>query len=117
MDVDDILDLASVAVEDVFGRLITYTPAGASPVADPDGRLKADFQEHYELKTETGFATVGAIVPVLDFRSSLLAEFGIRPKRGDRVAFLVGGESRAYRVQASLASAPGSTILILGERT
>lgn len=118
MDVDALMDNANRSVEAIFGRTVTYVPASTSvAVEDPEGKLCADFHEHYELRQDVGTARAGDTVPALDWRSSLLEEFGVLPTRGDRVTFDVRGAPRTYRVQAALISAAGSTLTLLGEQT
>ena len=78
MYVDELMDQANLAVERVFGRPVSYVPASTGvAVSDPEGKLCADFQEHYELRQDVGNARVGDTVPALDWRSSLLDEFGV----------------------------------------
>ncbi len=117
MDVDALMDKPNLAVEGNFGRLVTYTPVGASAVADPDGELKADFQEHYEAVDMGMTQPASERVSALDFRASLLQQFELEPSQGDAVSFAVRGETRAYRVTDVRRPAFGSVLLILGERT
>ena len=53
----------------------------------------------------------------LDFRRSLLQQFGITPEQGDSVTLDVGGVTSTYRVGDVRKPAPGSVLLILGERS
>lgn len=118
MDVDAIMDLANVAVEDTFGRLVTYTPVGSIAITG----LLADYQTSELSRGFSGAVEASGGAPRLDFRKSALVAAGITPvtrkgtTAGDVVAFDVGDESHTYEVIDILPSAPNSVVLVLGRR-
>ena len=122
MDVDALMDHASTAVEGTFGRLVTYTPVGASAVSDPDGELLADYQTNEQSGGFASAVEASGGAPRLDFRKSLLEDFGITPTNrkgsvaGDVVSFTVAGEIHTYEVIDIMPSAPESVVLVLGRR-
>lgn len=110
------MDHANRAVEDVLGKLVTYTFASGSTFSDPLGQLKGDFQESY-VSLDGGLTVdVSERMSALDFRRSLLDELGLSPRQGDLVALSVGGVERTYRVRDVRTPAPTSCLLVLGER-
>lgn len=113
MDVDALMDVANQAVEAVFGREVTYTPAGGGATSTFD----ADFQERYEMTDAGGTVDATGTMPALDVRASALEDLGLIPRTGDRVSFDVRDVSRTYRVTNVLRPAPGSVVLVLGEQS
>lgn len=114
MDVDEIMDVANQAVEDIFGREVVYTPAAGGSAST----FRADFQERYELLDADGM-TVGhsGRVSALDVRATALDALELVPRQGDRVSFSVRDETRTYRIADVRTPAPGSVLLVLGDRT
>lgn len=99
MEWDDLEDLVVVATQDVFGRAVTYTPAGGSSQPLTGVFTTADQFSSQELGGhEAGF-------PRMEFRTADLVVAGITPTSGDKTAlsgdllsFEVAGEARTYRV-------------------
>ena len=109
MDVDAIMDLASNAIEEAFGRSVTYTPAGGVAVT-----FDADFQERHAKLDPGNEAGASSPVAALDCRAVTLASKGIVPRQGDAVVFSVNGQVRTYEVIDVRATAPGSVLLVIG---
>lgn len=109
MNVDAIMDCAISGVEGIFGRPVTYTPAGGAPVS-----FDADFQERIETLQPGNEAGATSPVAALDCRKETLAAKGVTPKQGDSVALSVVGEARTYEVIDVQPTAPGSVLLVLG---
>lgn len=118
MNVNAVMDRANKAVERKLGVLVAYVRKGSqSPIADPDGLLKADFQENFAVARVGLITDAATVMPALDFRRSLLEDFELRPGVGDSVTFTAIDGSRTYKVQSVHHTAPGSIVLLLGERT
>lgn len=111
MDVSALMDLANYAVEHLLGVEVSYVPLEGSAQT-----FDADFQEHYEALDADMTVDVSGRMSALDVRASALEDLGLRPAPKDTVSFAVRGEARTYRVADVRRPAPGSVVLILGER-
>lgn len=112
MDVDALMDLANVAVEDLLGVEVIYTPADGGEAQ----AFRADFQESYEALSADMTVDVSGRMSALDVRASALDDLDVRPTPQSSVSFAVRGEARTYRVTDVRRTSPGSVVLILGER-
>lgn len=109
--VDSLMDLANAAVEGTFGKSVTHVQGGSTYA------YLADFQERAEMLALGGQVDFDATMPALDVRKTALDDLELLPRAGDRVTFTVHAESRTYRVTVVRETAPGSVVLLLGERT
>jgi hypothetical protein len=109
-DVDDLMDMAISAVEDTFGRTVSYLPVGGSLV---------DVVGDAVIAPDDGLDSPGVATPGnhLDCREATLETAGITPRAGDRVSFPVRGVTRTYEVTELRYPAHGSVHLVLGRRT
>jgi len=111
VDIDNIMDIANEAVEGIFGRPISHVQDGST------FSYEADFQESADV-TRLGLSVdASATMPALDVRTSKLIELELVPSERDQVTFDVHGEERTYLVAYVRQTAPGSTLLLLKERT
>lgn len=108
--VHTLMDMANIAVEDIFGVDVAYLADGESV------SFRADFQENYERLDADMTVDVSGRVSALDVRASALEDLAVRPTPGASVSFEVRDEARSYRVTDVRRPAPGSVLLILGER-
>lgn len=108
MDVDELMDLASTAVEETFGRSVSYTPQGGAPV-----QIIADYQDGAARSQLGGDVDLTTTAPRLDCRTATLEAAGVAPRPGDAVGFELRGVAKTARVEDVQRPAPGSTMLIL----
>ena len=115
MDLDELMDLPNRAVEDVFGRTVTYTPNGGTPIeVQPNG----DFQERYEELTAEGMMLpVSGRLSAIDFRTATLEEAGIQPRQGDTLELSLRGVVRRFGVHDVRAPSSESTLIVLNARS
>ena len=115
MDPDELMDLAVVATQGAFARVVTYTPRDGAPL-----ELLGDFQsEETTLDTAPPTKTT---VPVLDLRRADLIAAGLTPiaregtRPGDTVSFSVFSQVQTYEVLEVEERSPWSTVLVLGRK-
>lgn len=112
MDVDAIMDVANVAVEDVFGRHVRYVPPGGGRAVE----IVGDFQLAPKAVglDDAEFSTHD---PRVDFRKSHLSVVGVTIEQNGLLSFELGGEAQTYRVLDVQQSATGSVVAVLGRKS
>lgn len=117
MDVEALMGLATKAVEQAFGRPVTYTPVGGSAVSTlSDGSPLMGVWSPPSSNLSPASAAYENPEPRLDFSAASLTAAGITPAKQDVVEFDVLGETRSYRVTDVRPNDEGSVILILASR-
>lgn len=107
---DEYDDLCVTAVRGIFGRTVTYTPAGGEAV-----ELQAYFAPR-ALDLSPGVTGWEDAEPRVEFRALDLEDEEITPAVGDIVSFDVRGTTRTYRVSQIVRSDVGSVELQLAGR-
>lgn len=112
VDVDEMMDLANTAVEDVFGRTMSYVPPGGGAAV----QFVGDFQR---APKAVGYDDVehSTYDPRVDVRQSHLTDLDLEIKQNGLVTFTAFGELQTYKITDVQQSAPGSVVLVLGRKS
>ena len=112
MNVDELMDLANVAVEDILGRPFSYVPPGGGAAI----QLVGDYQRAPKTMSldDVDHSTYD---PRIDVRQSSLTECGVTLKQNGIVTLESFGATETYKIIDVQQSAPGSVIAVLGRKS